>query len=137
MYPYKTLLFLLVAAIFLTGMGNLNGAPVGTVPKASEEIEAKVTDKGGMVTSLRQFSLDGNVIIEGQRGSASISIPLREIAMITFHPSEVKDELAAHIKLKDGQEVQLQLRKRMIFNGSTGYGAFVILAADVQQIQIL
>lgn len=137
MHPFKSLLLLLVAATFLTGMGNLNGAPVGTVPKVSEEIKARVTDKGGVATDLQQFSLDGKVIIEGTRGSASVAIPLREIASMAFQASEVKNELTAKIKLKDGQEVPLQLRKRMIFNGSTGYGAFVILAADVQQIEFL
>ena len=49
----------------------------------------------------------------------------------------MKDKIGAIIKLKDGQEVQLQLRKRLFFNGSTGYGAFVIRAVDVKLIQIL
>ena len=137
MRPVKSLLLLLVAAIFLTGMGNLNGAPVGTVPKVEEEIKARVTDQGGIVTNLEQFSLDGQTIIEGNRGSATIAIKLRDIDTIAFLPAEEKDEIAVTIKLKDGQEVQLQLRKRLFFNGSTGYGAFVIRSADVKLIQIL
>jgi hypothetical protein len=133
----KSLLFLLVAAIFLTGMGNLGGAPVGTVPKVEEEIKAKVTDQSGVVTTLDHFSLDGQTVIEGDRGNASVTIQLRDIDTLTIRPAEVKDKIGAIIKLKDGQEVQLQLRKRLFFNGSTGYGAFVIRAVDVKSIQIL
>jgi hypothetical protein len=137
MHPIKFLLLLLITTIFLTGMGNLGGAPVGTVPKVEEEIKAKVTDQSGVVTTLQQFSLDGQTVIEGERGNASVTIQLRDIDSLALRPSEAKDKITAIIKLKDGQEVQLQLRKRLIFNGSTGYGAFVIRAVDVNRIDIL
>lgn len=137
MHPFKSLLLLLIAVIFLTGMGNLNSAPVGTVPKAEEEIKAKVTDQSGIVTNLVQFSLDGQTVIEGTRGNATVAIQLRDIETVTLSQAEKKEDITATIKLKDGQEVQLQLRKRLFFNGSTGYGAFVIRAVDVRFIQIL
>jgi hypothetical protein len=137
MHPIKSFLLLLVAAIFLTGMGNLGGAPVGTVPEVEEEIKAKVTDQSGVVTGLEHFSLDGQTVIEGERGNGSVTIQLRDIDTLTLLPSEMKDKISAIVKLKDGQEVQLQLRKRLFFNGSTGYGAFVIRAVDVKLIQIL
>jgi hypothetical protein len=137
MQSTKFLLLLLVAAIFLTGMGNLGGAPVGTVPKVEEEIKARVTDQSGVVTALEHFSLDGQTVIEGERGNGSITIQLRDISTLTFQHGDVKDAISAIIKLKDGQEVQLQLRKRLFFNGSTGYGAFVIRAVDVKLIEIL
>lgn len=137
MRPVKTILLLLVAVLFLTGMGNIGGAPVGTVPKVDEEIKAKVTDVSGVVTTLEHFSLDGQTMIEGERGNGSVTIQLHDIDSLTLQPAEVKDKISATIKLKDGQEVQLQLRKRLIFNGSTGYGAFVIRADDVKLIQFL
>lgn len=137
MRPIHFLQLLLLAAIFLTGMGNLNGAPVGAVPKVEEEIKARVTDQSGVVTTLEQFSLEGQTIIAGERGNASVTIALRDIDTLTLRPAEEKDKIIAAIKLKSGQDVQLQLRKRMIFNGSTGYGAFVIRAVDVKLIQIL
>lgn len=137
MHPIKSLLLLLVTAIFLTGMGNLGGAPVGTVPKVEEEIKARVTDESGVVTTLEHFSLDGQTVIEGERGNGSVTIQLRDIDTLALRPSEEKDKISATVKLKDGQEVQLQLRKRLFFNGSTGYGAFVIHATDVKLIQIL
>ena len=137
MQPIKYLLLLLVAAIFLTGMGNLGGAPVGTVPKVEEEIKAKVTDQSGVVTTLEHFSLDGQTVIEGERGHGSVTIQLRDISTLTFLPTEAKDKISATIKLKNGQEVPLQLRKRLFFNGSTGYGAFIIRAAEVKLIEIL
>lgn len=137
MRSMQSLLWLLLAALFLTGMGNIGGAPVGTVPKVEEEIKAKVTDQGGIITTLEHFSLDGATVIEGSRGNATVSIQLRDIDILTLHPGEEKDNIGATIRLKDGQEVPLQLRKRVIFNGSTGYGAFVIRAVDVKSIQIL
>lgn len=137
MRPIHSLLLFLLLAIFLTGMGNLNGAPVGTVPKVEEEIKARVTDQSGVVTTLEHFSLEGQTVIAGERGNASVTIALRDIDTLTLRPSEEKDKITAAVKLKSGQDVQLQLRKRMIFNGSTGYGAFVIRAVDVKLIQIL
>jgi hypothetical protein len=137
MQPIKSLLLLLVAAIFLTGMGNLGGAPAGTVPTVEEEIKAKVTDQSGVVTALEHFSLDGQTVIAGERGNGSVTIQLRDISTLTFQHADVKDKISAIIKLKDGQEVQLELRKRLFFNGSTGYGAFIIRAADVKLIEIL
>jgi hypothetical protein len=137
MHPIKSLILLLVAATFLTGMGSLGGAPVGTVPKVEEEIKVKVTDQSGVVTTLEHFSLDGQTVIEGERGNGSVTIQLRDIESLTFRPSEGKDKISAAVKLKDGQEVHLQLRKRLFFNGSTGYGAFVIRAVDVKLIEIL
>jgi hypothetical protein len=134
---FKSFLLLLIAATFLTGMGNLNSAPVGTVPKAEEEIKARVTDQHDIVTNLEQFSQDGQTVMEGARGNANVAIQLHDIETLTMSPAEAKDEISAIIKLKDGQEVQLQLRRRLIFNGSTGYGAFVIRADNVKQIQIL
>ena len=137
MHPIKSFLLLLAAAIFLTGMGNLGGAPAGTVPSVEEEIKARVTDQSGVVTALEHFSLDGQTVIEGERGNGSVTIQLRDIDTLTVRPAEGKDKISATIKLKDGQEVQLLLRKRLFFNGSTGYGAFVIRAVDVKLIQIL
>ena len=137
MRPVQFLLLILISAIFLTGMGNLGGAPTGTVPKVDEEIKANVTDESGVVTTLEHFSLDGQTMIEGERGNASVTIQLRDIDSLSLRPSELKDKITATIKLKNGQEIQLMLRKRLFFNGSTGYGAFVIQAADVKMIQIL
>lgn len=134
---FKLFLLMLISAIFLTGMGNLNGAPVGTVPKADEEIKATVTDQSGIVTKLEQFSLDGQTVVEGTRGNATVAIQLHDIETLTLSPIKGDDHIAAMIKFKDGQEVQLELRHRLIFNGSTGYGAFVIRADDVKQIRIL
>lgn len=133
----KYLLLILVAALFLTGMGNLGGAPAGTVPQVEEEIKARVTDKSGVDTRLEHFSLDGQTVIEGERGNATVTIQLRDIATLSLRPAEEKDKVTAFVKLKSGQDVQLQLRKRLIFNGSTGYGAFVIRAIDVKLIEIL
>lgn len=137
MHPFKIVPLFVLVAIFLTGMGNLNGAPVGTVPKVEEEIKARVTDQKDIVTNLVQFSLDGQTVIEGTRGNATVTIQLHDIDTISMRSIEEKETISTTIKLKDGQEVQMQLRKRLFFNGSTGYGAFVIRAADVKFIQIL
>lgn len=131
------LILLLLSTPFLTGMGNLGGSPTGTVPAVEEEIRASVTDQDGVVTSLEHFSLDGATVIEGMRGNATISIQLRDINTLLLRPSAEKENISATVKLKSGQEVHLQLRRRLVFNGSTGYGAFVIRAVDVKMIQIL
>lgn len=128
------LLVLLLSAWFCLGMGDLGGQPVGTVPETDVRIEAKVVDRTGVETTLNQFSMDGKTYLDALRGSGQLTIPFQQLATLTCGKVS-GDEMAVDVKLKSGAVLELAIRKRAIFYGSTGYGAFVIKARDVARIE--
>ena len=129
-------LLLIVALSLLTAMGGLGGTPEGTVPQTDENIKVKLTDRDNVTTDLSQFSLDGKTALEGQRGSGKILVYLRNVATAEFG-SASGDDIPVDIKLKSGETLQIKMRKRLVFYGSTGYGAFQIKASSVRRIDVL
>lgn len=134
MKRFAALALVLVGAWFCMGMGGLGGQPEGTVPETDVRIEAKVIDRTGMETSLNQFSMDGKTYLDALRGSGQLTIPFQQLATLTFG-KVVGDDLAMEVKLKSGTTMDLTIRKRALFYGSTGYGAFVIKARDIARIE--
>ena len=128
------LALVLLGALLCMGMGELGGQPEGTVPETDVRIEAKVVDRAGTETSLNQFSMDGKTYLDALRGSGQLTIPFQQLATLTFGKVS-GDELAVQVRLKSGSTMDLSIRKRALFYGSTGYGAFVIKARDVARIE--
>lgn len=129
-----TILLFLVVAFFCMGMGGVGGYPEGTVPETDIRIQVKLTDRAGISSNLNQFSMDGETYLNALRGHGSLTIPFQHIANIIF--SDIaEDEVNIVVKLKSGSTMNLAVRTRAHFYGSTGYGAFQILAGDVSQIQ--
>jgi hypothetical protein len=124
----------LFGALFCMGMGELGGQPEGTVPETDVRIAAKVIDRTGTETSLNQFSMDGKTYLDALRGSGQLTIPFQQLATLTCGKVS-GDEMAVQVKLKSGSTMDLSIRKRALFYGSTGYGAFVIKARDVARIE--
>ena len=120
----------------LMGMGDLGGRAAGTVPETAENVKVRVVDRQGVVTELSQFSMDGNLHIEGRRGSGVLSIPFANLQAIEFGASN-GEELPATLHLISGENLQMQIRRRTIFFGSTGFGAFQIVARDIKRIEFL
>jgi hypothetical protein len=130
-----TVLVLLVALVCM-GMGELGGQPAGAVPETDVPIAAKVVDRSSVETSLTQFSMDAKTFLDAQRGSGQLTIPFQEIASIAFGKAN-GDQMSVRVTLKSGDVLDLSVRKRAVFYGSTGYGAFVIKARDLARIEFL
>ena len=128
------LALLSVVTLFCTGMGELGGQPEGTIPETDVRLEAKVVDRSGVETSLNQFSMDGKTYLDALRGNGQLTIPFQQLASLTCGKVN-GDELPVQVKLKSGTVLELSIRKRAVFYGSTGYGAFVIKARDVARIE--
>jgi hypothetical protein len=124
----------LAAAALLTGMGGLGGVPGGTVPKTDENIRARLVDRSGVTVELTQFSMDGDVFLEGSRGDGTMTVFFKEIAEIRFG-AVAGEEVPAELMLKAGGRLQLEVRKRAVFYGSTGVGAYRVVARDVARIE--
>jgi len=134
----STLITVLVlpAAALLLGMGSLGGVPEGTVPKTDENIKVQISDRSGVTTELNEFSMDGNVFLEGRLGDGKMNVFFRDLQEVAF--GQVGgEEVPAELLLKSGSRMQLEVRKRAVFYGSTGYGAYRITARDVSRIVIV
>jgi len=126
----------LLAALFCMGMGELGGQPAGTVPETDVQITAKVVDRSGVETSLTQFSMDAKTFLDAQRGSGQLTIPFLELSSLVFGKAN-GDQMPVRVTLKSGEVLDVTVRKRSVFYGSTGYGAFVIKARDLARIELL
>lgn len=123
----------LVAAL-LMGMGGLGGEPEGTVPETDENIRARILDRSGVMTELTLFSMDGKVFLTGQRGSGEITVFFKNIRELDFN-KVVGENIPAKLQLQSGEVLDLEVKKRAVFYGDTGYGAFQIRARDVKKIE--
>jgi hypothetical protein len=131
----RGLIFLLILAVAMLcmGMGGLGGQPEGTVPDTEVRIQADIKDRSGITTNLSQFSMDGKTYLDAWRGQGKLTIPFQHIDTITF--GKLKGgEVAVEAKLKSGVVMNLTVRSRAQFYGSTGFGAFQIKSRDVDII---
>ena len=128
-----TVILVLLAAGLLMGMGNVGGAPDGTIPKTKENIMAHIVDRSGVATDLTKFSMAGEVFLEGRRGEGTMSVFFRDLKEITFGPVSGNDA-PADLLLKTGSHLLLKVNKSAIFYGDSGYGAYRIPAGDVTRI---
>lgn len=128
-----TVALVLLTAALLMGMGNLGGAPEGTVPKTTENIRAQLVDRSKVSTELSRFSMDGNIFFSGRRGEGTMNVFFRDLKEVSFGPVSGSD-VAVDLLHKSGQRVQLMVDKQAIFYGDTGAGAYHISAEDVSRI---
>lgn len=134
MKRFVGLVLILVVALLCMGMGELGGQPEGSIPETDVPISAKVIDLSGVETPLDQFSMDGKTYLDALRGSGQLTIPMQQLASLKFGKA-TGDELAVQVALKSGEEMQLKIRRRALFYGSTGYGSFTIKARDIARIE--
>jgi len=127
------LVLLLVVAIFCMGMGGLGGQPEGTIPDTDINIKADVKDRGGVKTSLENFSMAGKTSLDAWRGQGKLTIPFANIDTVVFGDSS-GDAVTVDVKLKTGESMVLKIRSRAQFYGSTGFGAFQIKSKDLALI---
>lgn len=122
------------AVLPLMGMGELGGGPEGTVPETDEDIAARVFDRSGVMTELTRFSMDGQVYLAGQRGDGEVTVFFKDLRGVEFG-KVVGETLDADLRLKSGETLRLGIKKRAVFYGSTGYGAYHIRARDIRRIE--
>jgi hypothetical protein len=134
MKGFSAIILIVLVAALLMGMGGLGGEPEGTVPETDENIQARVLDRSGVMTELTRFSMDGKVFLTGQRGSGEITVFFKNILELDFN-KVVGEHIPAKLQLQSGEVLDLEVKKRAVFYGDTGYGAFQIRARDVKKIE--
>lgn len=127
-------ILIVLVAVLLMGMGGLGGEPEGKVPETDENIKARVFDRSGVMTELTQFSMDGKVFLTGKRGNGEITVFFKDIRRLEFD-QVIGENVPAKLLLDSGETLGLEVKKRAVFYGSTGYGVFHIRARDVKRIE--
>ncbi|PLX95489.1 MAG: hypothetical protein C0621_03505 [Desulfuromonas sp.] len=128
-----SLFLLLLTAFFLMGMGDLGGTPEGSVPAVDEDYHVQLTDREGVSVSLSQFSMDGNIVLQGKRGSGTMSIPFSALTAIEVTQTRSNDA-TVNLSLNEGESLQIKIPGRAVFYGSTGFGGYQIRVDDVTRI---
>jgi hypothetical protein len=134
MKRFASLLSVCAAFLLLTGMGGLGGVPEGTIPEVKENIGVRLVDRSGTTTELTRVSVDGNLFLQGTRGSGTVTIPLKEIQRLET-TGVAGENVTARLQLRSQEMLTLTLRKRAILYGDTGYGAYQILFRDIYGIE--
>ena len=127
---------LLLVASFCMGMGGLGGQPEGTVPETDVNVQAEVKDRDGVATSLEKFSMAGKTALDAWHGQGRLTIPFANTDPIVF-TDRSGNAVTVEVKLRSGETMNLQVRSRALFYGSTGFGAFQIMSKDLAQIDFL
>jgi len=127
-------ILVLFFAVVLTGMGELGGGPSGTVPETTENINARVFDRMGIMAELTQFSMEGNVFLEGTSGKGEITIPFKNLKSIEFGEI-IGQDMFVSVQLKSGETLPLKVTKKAVFYGDTGYGAYRIRVRDIKRVE--
>jgi hypothetical protein len=127
---------IVLVGLVLCGMGGLGSGPEGTVPETKENIRVRLTDRAGVSTELTQFSMGGEVFLTGRRGDGEITVFFKHLDRVDFD-QVVGQDVPADLVLDSKEKIHLLVRKRTLFYGNTGYGAFRIQARDIKTIEFL
>lgn len=131
-----TAMAVLLFSLLLTGMGDLGGVPEGKVPQTEKNLAARLVDRQGTVTEVTRFSMDGNLFLEGERGRGDLTVPFENLRKVEFGPV-AGERVQAVLHYRSGDTLDLQVRRRAVFYGDTGLGAYRIRAADLKSIEFL
>ena len=125
---------IVLAYVFLVGMGGFAGTAPIKVPEPPMNYNATITDQSDVSTQIERFSFEGYTAISGKLGSGEVSIDFDKIASVRFI---LKDEsLHAEVSLKDGEKISLILEKGAVCYGKLPYGELRIAAEDIRFIAI-
>ncbi len=128
------ILLTIFGAALLCGMGSMNGGPEGSIPETSRNVSARLTDRGGVSAEVENFSMDGNIYLQGTLGGGTLTVPFEKLQRVDFGPVG-GEKVPARLLLRTGETLELSLRKRAVFYGQMGVGSFRIRAAEIQRIE--
>ncbi len=140
-------LALLLAALWLMGLGGGNEATKSNIPIPEQNFTATVEDASGQSLEAKRFTWEGKVHFRATYGSATItlpfeklrrltvSLPFAKVRSVTVGPAADRPELiAARITLRSGETVAVLLDRTSKLYGETKFGEYEIFLKDVARI---
>lgn len=132
---FVSLLFLIICALFVSGMSGLGGddAP-RRIPTPDENYAVTVLDQVDVLTKVTMFTIDGHSLFLGRKGKGRLAVPFGKIRRVDFR---LKDgEFEALIQLKNGGKLSLTADRRYECFGRTKFGNFKITLGDIKTLTI-
>jgi hypothetical protein len=127
--------FMLLAGLFLLGMGNMEQSEKpGGIPLPDQEISASITDNEGLTLNLTQFSINGQTFLPGKLGAGKVAIPLSQIRVI-YLSADPKGS-AAKVEMADHSQLQLLLEKGIMVYGKIKYGTYRVSVDHLKKIEV-
>jgi len=132
--------FALLIALLLGGTAQATGfggdAPPTRIPVPAAVFQATVEDQRGVVTDVDRVSLDGQVMLFGKLGAATVSIPFEKLDQVVFQPSDTPGKLQALAKMRDGSSLVIEVDKDVPCFGKTPFGYYKIDAVDIRKVTL-
>jgi hypothetical protein len=124
---------LLMFVPVLMGMGSPFGqSSPEKIPVPAKKFAVTFVDQMDVVTECTDASIEGGTFIEGKRGDGNNTISFDLIDNISLFLNA--DTLTGVVKLRDGNVVELTVKKDQKVYGHNRYGTFQIRLADLKKI---
>ncbi len=130
----RPLMVVFFAVPFILGMGAFGEGPANKVPVPDKKYTTTFIDQMDVVTECSGVSIEGNTYLEGKKGEGVYTIPFDRIRNIVFRMKG--GELRGIVKLTDGDDIDLVLKKEQKAYGRTQYGTFQIKLANLKKMII-
>lgn len=131
---YKIIILLTFLPI-LMGMGSMfGGSSPGKIPLPEKKFIATFIDQMDIAAQCTEVSIEGETILEGKHGKGVYTVSFDKIKNVIFYLKN--GELIGTVKLKDGNTVNLILKKDSKAYGKTKYGTFYIKLSDLKKVII-
>lgn len=129
---WGALAFAAAAWLLFSGMGDMGGDSTVLPPDPVENYDARLTDQSDVSVELTRFSFNGVTFINGKMGRADVSVDFENIQEAFF--LNAGDGIAAKIHLKNGDMLELRVKRGDQFMGAASFGNFRIRVEDIQSV---
>ena len=138
MFQFPLAALFLLAPVAPAGwfMGGSSGGGSGEleIPEPEAHFVVTVTDDTATSTTLKAFTWEGFIHVQGELGRGTVSIAFTDISRIDFEPGD-KGRVTARVALKSGDIVRLSVKGRTMCYGRTGFGNYQIQVKDLRRLQ--
>ncbi len=108
------------------------GGGASAVPERN--YEGTFVDRDGTRVAAKLINAAGELALSGELGRGSLRISFDNIQSIEFSGDGQKG-LAAKVKLKKGEPLELTVRGSLAFSGQTDVGVYQIRARDLKSVE--
>ena len=113
----------------------MGGGVEEDAPELDQDIRVELTDASGMAVELNQVKIDGRAAFSGNLGNAVVTIPFAKLIRTEFMVKS--NDCKAIIWFKDGQQLNLNLKRTSQLVGQASFGKYRINLGQIMRIRFL
>ncbi len=131
-FRYK-LVFLVVMAILLCGMGGAGNKVVSSIPDPDREFTAKIVDQSDVSYKVHRISVDGLTYLPAAMGEAKVGIDFAKISKIHFY-MQGDSELAV-VHFVQGGKKRFHLDPETKIHARSKWGNVQLICKNIKTIE--